>query len=62
MLEDVKTKKGKFEERTFIVNKRTPAINLKDSVRINPREVGTPTWDDKLTLEFTGEAPRCSQD
>ncbi len=57
MLEDVKTKKGKFEERTFIVNKRTPAINLKDSVRINPREVGTPTWDDKLTLEFTGEAP-----
>lgn len=57
MLENVATKKGKFEERSFIVNKRTPAINLNDSVRINPREVGTPTWDDKLTLEFTGEAP-----
>ena len=57
MLENIATKKGKFEERSFIVNKRNRAINLNDSVRINPREVGTPTWDDKLTLEFTGEAP-----
>ncbi len=57
MLENVATKKGKFEEHSFIVNKRNPGINLKDSVRINPREVGTPTWDDKLTLEFTGDAP-----
>lgn len=57
MLENVATKKGKFEERSFMVNKRTPAINLNDTVRINPREVGTPTWDDKLTLEFTGDAP-----
>lgn len=57
MFEAVDTKKGKFEERTFYVNKRTPAINMRDTVRINPREVGTPTWDDKLTLEFTGDAP-----
>lgn len=57
MLDRVDTKKGKFEERSFVVNKRSRAINLKDSVRINPREVGTPTWDNKLTFEFTGEAP-----
>ncbi len=57
MLDDVATAKGKFEDRTFIVHKRQKGINLKDSVRINQREVGTPTWDDKLTLEFTGHAP-----
>lgn len=57
MLDRVATRKGELSERTFIVHKRTPAINLRDSVKINPREVGTPTWDDKLTLEFTGDAP-----
>lgn len=57
MLDEVSLPKGKTVEHTFIVNKRSPAINLKNSVRINPREKGTPTWDDKLTLEFTGHAP-----
>ncbi|MCM1222597.1 MAG: rhamnogalacturonan acetylesterase, partial [Lachnospiraceae bacterium] len=57
MLEPVATRKGETKEVTINVNKREPAINLMDSVRLNPREIGTPTWDDKLTLEFTGDAP-----
>ncbi|MCM1449305.1 MAG: rhamnogalacturonan acetylesterase [Clostridiales bacterium] len=60
IMENVATKKGKSEERSFIVNKRNPMIDLNNTVIINPREVGTPTWDDKLTLEFTGEAPAVS--
>lgn len=57
MLEGVRTAKGKSETRSFLVSKRSPAITLRDSVRLNKREIGTPNWDDKLTLEFTGEAP-----
>jgi len=57
MLEDVATRKGETQTRSFIVNKRQPSISLADSVRLNKRETGTPTWDDKLTLEFTGDAP-----
>lgn len=57
MLNQVSTKKGETVERSFVVHKRNPAINLRDTVRLNPREVNTPTWDDKLTLEFTGESP-----
>jgi lysophospholipase L1-like esterase len=53
-------KKGKFKEISFIVNKRNKAVTLRDSVKINPREVGRPSWDDKLTLEFNGEAPAVS--
>ena len=57
MLEDVATHKGETATRSFIVNKRHPGISLTDTVRLNQREINTPTWDDKLTLEFTGEAP-----
>lgn len=57
MAEGVTIPKGKTETYTFIVNKRSPAINDTDSVKLNPREVGTMTWDDKLTLEFNGDSP-----
>lgn len=57
MLDGVSLAKNKFEEHSFIVNKRSPGINLKDTVILNPREIGVCNWDDKLTLEFTGEAP-----
>ncbi len=60
MLDRVNTGKGKKETRTFMVHKRSTHINLRDSVRINPREVGTMTWDDRLTLEFTGASPAVS--
>ena len=58
-LEHVATKKGKFETFTFLVNKRTPIIDAKNRVRIKPREKKKLNWDDKLTLEFNGNAPAC---
>ncbi|MBD5357836.1 MAG: rhamnogalacturonan acetylesterase [Bacteroides sp.] len=57
MLENVSLAAGQTATYTFIVNKRSPAINNTDSVKLNPREMGTMTWDDKLTLEFNGESP-----
>lgn len=51
------TKKKQYQTYSFLVNKRTPAINDKMKVRIKPGEVGSMTWDDKLTLEFNGAAP-----
>ena len=57
MLDEVRLGKGEVKEYTFVVNKRSPAIDLRDSVRLNGREIGIPTWDDKLTLEITGHAP-----
>lgn len=56
MVDEALTKKGRYAEYSFIVNKRGPGINLRDTVRLNKREVGSFTWDDKLTLEFTGTA------
>ncbi len=57
MLDEVSTKKGEFKTYSFIVNKRSPYINEKMNVKIKPRENDYFTWDDKLTLEFTGAAP-----
>ena len=33
-----------------------PGTKLPE-VRLKPREIGVPNWDDKLTLEFTGDHP-----
>lgn len=55
----VVTKKGKFTEKTFIINKHEPYINNVEKVSLNPREQGANRWDDKLTLEFNGEYPVC---
>lgn len=57
MIEGATIPKGKTETYSFIVNKRTPEIDSASSVKLNPREVGTMTWDDKLTLEFNGDSP-----
>ena len=57
MLDEVSTRKGEFKTYSFIVNKRSPYINDKMNVKIKPREKETFTWDEKLTLEFTGAAP-----
>ena len=57
MVHNVATKKGKTETFEFVVNKRTPRIDDKTRVRIKDREKGYLTWDDKLTLEFNGDAP-----
>lgn len=57
MLNCVPTRKGEKVTKSFVVNRRNPEVNLQKSVKLNPREVGTLTWDGKLTLEFTGSAP-----
>lgn len=57
MIEKCVAKKGQFATYSFLVNKRTPAISDKMQVRIKPGEVGSMTWDEKLTLEFNGAAP-----
>jgi lysophospholipase L1-like esterase len=57
MVHNVATKKGKFETFEFVVNKRSPRIDDKTKVRIKDREKGYLAWDDKLTLEFNGDAP-----
>lgn len=57
MVEKCVTKKGATEKFSFMVHKRTPEIAGGGKVRIKPGEVGSMTWDDKLTLEFNGAAP-----
>ena len=57
MLERVRTRPGEVVTRTFTVNVRTPRIAGSDSVRLKAREVGSATWDDRLTLEFNGTRP-----
>ena len=58
--ENIVTAKGKTQVVEFAVNKRTPYIDDKTSVKIKTREKGTLTWDNKLTLEFNGDAPAVS--
>jgi lysophospholipase L1-like esterase len=64
MLQDLATRAGQFVTRSFVVNTRTaqlapPPLNAPGgtAVRLNERETGSLTWDDKLTLEFLGAAP-----
>lgn len=57
MVEKCVTRKGQTETFSFVVHKRTPDIDGSKKVRIKPGEVGSMTWDDKLTLEFNGAAP-----
>src|SRR4051812_28085872 len=58
MLEAVKMGRGEVTSRTFLVNVRTPRITGGGDVKLNDREKHSPTWDDKLTLEFAGPRPR----
>lgn len=57
-IENLPTKKGELVTESFTVNKRNVQINAKDKVKIKPREIKKLNWDDKLTLEFNGDAPR----
>lgn len=57
MVHNCATKKGKFSTFEFVVNKRSPRIDDKTRVRIKDREKDYLAWDDKLTLEFNGDAP-----
>ena len=57
MLENIKTRKGKFVTREISVNIRNTKIGVNDSVRIKTREIGKLNWDNKLTLEINGVNP-----
>lgn len=57
MAENVTTRKGETKTVSFIVNKRSPRIDDKSSVKLKPREKSYLNWDNKLTLEITGQAP-----
>ena len=67
IIEKCVTKKGEFRDFSFVVNKRCVDIpsfkgidgkdTQPDKVRIKPGEVGSLTWDEKLTLEFNGASP-----
>ncbi|WP_342029194.1 rhamnogalacturonan acetylesterase [Sphingomonas sp. CFBP 13720] len=63
MLDRVATGRGQSVTRSFVVNTRTamlapPPPNAPGGtmVRLKPREAGSPTWDDRLTLELLGDA------
>jgi lysophospholipase L1-like esterase len=56
-VESEATAKGKSVTHTFVVNKRNVWINDKERVKIKDREKTKLNWDDKLTLEFNGDAP-----
>lgn len=58
--EPTDTKKGELKTLTFTVNKRNDIIKGSQRVKLRERERGRLTWDDKLTLEFNGKAPRVS--
>ena len=57
MVENIATPKGRTATYEFVVNKRSPRIDDQTQVRIKDREKGYLAWDDKLTLEFNGDAP-----
>lgn len=64
MLDAVRTRPGEIVTRRFVVNVRdatlaTPPANAPGgtAVRLKPREIGSFTWDDRLTLEILGAAP-----
>lgn len=61
----VVTKKGELKTISFIVNKRdifytttdAKGEKIESKVRIKPSEVGSLSWDEKLSLEFNGANP-----
>ena len=64
MLDAVRTRAGEVVTRRFIVNVRDahltpPPANAPGgtTVRLKPREIGSFSWDDRLTLEILGTAP-----
>jgi lysophospholipase L1-like esterase len=57
MLEKVHSKAGETVKRSFTVNIRRPEIAGGGMVKLKEREHGYLHWDDKLTLQFVGDAP-----
>lgn len=51
------TRKGRFKEVSFIINKRNTFISDSEHVRIKEREKNKLNWDNNLSLEFAGINP-----
>ena len=59
-VENEATRKGEIKTVSFLVNKRTPRISDRQSVRIKERERSKLNWDDLLTIEVTGPSQAVS--
>ena len=59
--EAIPTRKKETKIYEFTINKRNTKISDKENVRIKARERSKLNWDDKLTLEFNGDAPVLSE-
>lgn len=59
MLENVRAAPGEIVTRDIVVNLRTPRIDGDRTVRLKPRERAEEwiSWDENLTLEFSGQRP-----
>ncbi len=55
MLFDLPLRKGESQEIRLTINVRNPVIEGTDSIRLKPREYNYMNWDDRLTLEFSGQ-------
>ena len=58
--EAIETQKGEQKTVSFTINKRNATIKGSTKVKLKDREKSKLNWDDKLTLEFNGDAPRVS--
>lgn len=55
MVKNLKVKKGETISKKFIVNVRSPQIDQNRSIKLKAREENYMNWDNRLTLEFSGE-------
>ena len=55
MLKEVKTDNKESIRKSFTVNVRTPKIDKHSNISIKARNKGQLNWDNKLTLEFSGQ-------
>lgn len=61
VVERMVTRKGELHDVAFNVNVHTPYINGEKSVNLQKREKKDWGWDNRLTLEFNGDAPAVSR-
>lgn len=54
MLKEITLGKNHTAQRSFTVNVRSPKINGTTHIKIKDRDKNQLNWDDKLTLEFSG--------
>ena len=61
VVERMVTRKGELHNVAFNVNVHTPYINGEKTVNLQKREKKDWGWDNRLTLEFNGDAPAVSR-